>query len=230
MNRQARQTKRSLGAKTLALPAPVWVIGSYGPDGKPDLMVASWGGICCSSPPCLAVSLRTTRLTHANIMASRAFTVNIPSLRQLAETDYLGMVSGRDVDKFRATGLTAVKSELVRAPMVREFPLSLECRLVESIDLGSHTQFIGKIVDVKADEKALDSTGSLIAGKIAPLIAIPAERAYYALGSYLEQVGSVVLTLMEGAPPEQGADHRNEATTPADRTEASATGNRVNPD
>lgn len=230
MNSHGCRITRSLGAKTLALPAPVWVIGSYGPDGKPDLMVASWGGVCNSSPPCLAVSLRTTRLTHANIMASRAFTVNIPSLRQLAETDYLGMVSGRDLDKFRATGLTAVKSELVCAPLVREFPLTLECRLVQSIDLGSHTQFIGEIMDVKADEKALDDTGTLIAGKVAPLIASPAERAYYALGACLEQAGSPGLAFMAQLPPDQERERRNEATPPADRGEATATGNRSNPD
>jgi len=196
--------KKSLGADALGVPAPVWVVGSYGPDREPNVMVASWGGICCSSPPCLAVSLRKTRLSHANIMKSKAFTVNVPSRRHLPVTDYIGTVSGRSQNKFAATGLTPVPSSLVEAPYILEFPLVLECTLFTSIDLGSHTQFIGRVVDVKADEAMLDGAGALIAGKVNPLIASPAERAYYALGNYLTPAHAPGLAVLEHRAARQG--------------------------
>jgi flavin reductase (DIM6/NTAB) family NADH-FMN oxidoreductase RutF len=184
----ADRSKVSLGPRPLALPGPVWVVGSYDPDGRPNIMVVSWGGICCSDPPCVAISLRKTRLTHANIVGQRAFTVNIPPREHLAATDYLGSVSGRSADKFSATGLSAVKSELVHAPLVREFPLNLECRLLQAVDLGSHTQFIGQIINVTADQAVLDERGNPVAGKVNPIISSAGDLAYYALGEYLDQV------------------------------------------
>jgi flavin reductase (DIM6/NTAB) family NADH-FMN oxidoreductase RutF len=95
------------------------------------------------------------------------------------------MVSGVVADKFATTGLTAVSSELVNAPYVQEFPFNLECRLLHSSDLGSHTQFIGRICDVKADEAVLDTQGVPLAGLVQPLLASAPERSYYALGPQL---------------------------------------------
>lgn len=190
--------KRSLGAQALGLPAPVWVVGSYGPGGRPNLMVLSWGGICCSTPPALAVSLRKTRQSHANIMESGAFTVSVPSQDHLVQTDYLGLVSGKEVDKLAATGLTALRSELVAAPYVSEFPLVIECALWQAHDLGSHTQFIGRILDVKGDEAVLDEGGAPQAGKVRPLIASSGDRAYYALGAYLDRAYGPGLSLPLG--------------------------------
>src|ERR1022692_3750204 len=128
--------KKSLGAKTLVYPTPVFVVGTYDKAGKPNAMTAAWGGICCSQPPCVAVSLRKATYTHGNIVERRAFTISIPSEAHVSQADYLGLVSGRSVDKFAAAKLTPVKSDLVDAPYVKEFPLVLECRLVQAIELG----------------------------------------------------------------------------------------------
>jgi flavin reductase (DIM6/NTAB) family NADH-FMN oxidoreductase RutF len=147
--------KRSLGAATLAIPSPVWVIGTYDSAGLPNLMTAAWAGIVCSKPPAVSVSLREATYTYANIAERKAFTVNVPSATQAEVADFLGIASGRDVDKFAAAGLTAVRSPLVDAPLVAEFALTLECRLLQSIKLGLHTAFIGEILDVKADEEIL---------------------------------------------------------------------------
>ena len=151
--------KKSLGAKTLVYPTPVFVVGTYDKAGKPNAMTAAWGGICCSQPPCVAVSLRKATATHGNIMARRAFTISIPSERHVKQADYLGLVSGRSVDKFAAAKLTPVKSDLVDAPYVKEFPLVLECRLAHTFELGLHTQFVGEILDVKAEEAVLGRRG-----------------------------------------------------------------------
>ena len=147
--------KNSLGAKTLLYPTPVCVIGTYDTSGKPNVMTAAWVGICCSSPPCIAVSLLKATYTFGNIMNRKAFTVCIPSEEYAKHADYFGMVSGKDVDKFAASGLTPQKSEVVNAPLVKEFPVALECRLQSFVEIGLHTEFIGGIMDVKSDEACL---------------------------------------------------------------------------
>ena len=80
--------KNSLGAKTLVYPTPVFVVGTYDKEGKPNVMTASWGGICCSQPPCVAVSLRKATYTHGNILARKAFTISIPSESHVQQADY----------------------------------------------------------------------------------------------------------------------------------------------
>jgi len=183
--------KQSLGAKTLAQPTPVWVVGSYDAAGKANIMTAAWGGICCSKPPCVTVSVRTERHTHAAVMARKAFTVSVPSQRHVAEADYVGMVSGGAVDKFAITGLTAVKSDLVDAPYVGEFPLVIECRLLQAVDLGAHTQFIGEIMDVKADADVLGVDGNIDLARLLPLIYSPGSSKYYGVGAIVAQAFSV---------------------------------------
>lgn len=182
--------KQSLGAKTMAQPTPIWVIGSYDAAGKANMMTAAWGGICCSKPPCLTVSVRSERHTYTAVMARKAFTVSIPSQRHVAEADYVGMVTGSVADKFAVTGLTAARSELVDAPYVEEFPLVIECRLVQTMDLGAHTQFIGEILDVKADADILDADGNIDLARLQPLIYSPGSSKYYGVGPVVAQAFS----------------------------------------
>ena len=101
-------------------PTPVFIVGTYDSDGKPNVMTAAWGGISCSVPPCVAVSLRKATYTYGCVVEQKAFTISLPSEDYVKEADYFGMVSGRDVDKFAATGLTPVKGDLVNAPYVDE--------------------------------------------------------------------------------------------------------------
>ncbi len=183
--------KKSLGAKTLAFPAPVWVIGSYDKDGKPNAATIAWGGICCSKPPMVAISLRAATHTHGNIMARRAFTVSIPSATHAAEADYFGMASGRDSDKFGKTGLTPVRAGLVDAPYVEEFPVVIECRVAEVHELGLHTQFIGEIMDVRADDSMLDAEGRPDIEKIQPVIYCTGTSSYHGVGPSLGKAFSI---------------------------------------
>jgi flavin reductase (DIM6/NTAB) family NADH-FMN oxidoreductase RutF len=174
--------KKSLGAETLAVPTPVWLVGSYDHDGKPNIATIAWGGICCSGPPAVTISLRKSRHSYDSIVERKAFTVNVPSEAFVCAADYAGIASGRDTDKFAAAGLTPVRSALVDAPYVSEFPLVLECRLIRTVDLGVHTQFIGEILDVKAEAEMLDANGHLDAAKVLPIVYSPATRTYYGLG------------------------------------------------
>ena len=151
--------KVSLKPDTILHPHPVLLVGTYGADDRPNLMNAAWGGICCSAPPCVSVSLREATLTYHNILHSEAFTVGIPSREQVVIADYVGIVSGRKHDKFQETGLTLQKSEKVNAPLVAELSFSLECRLFQHHKLGLHTIFIGEIVGIEADEEVLGAGG-----------------------------------------------------------------------
>jgi flavin reductase (DIM6/NTAB) family NADH-FMN oxidoreductase RutF len=181
---------KSLGAKTLLYPTPVSVVGTYDKNGKPNMATAAWVGICCSKPPCITVSFRKATYTHGNITERKAFTINIPTEKYVKETDYIGIASGRDVDKFSTTKLTPVKSDLVDAPYVKEFPLALECKLRHILELGLHTQFIGEIVDVKADEAILDN-GLPDMKKVNPILYNPEARTYYGVGNYLGKAHSL---------------------------------------
>jgi len=173
--------KKSLGAKTLAQPAPVWAISAYDENGKPNAMIAAWGGICSSQPPSMTVSVRPSRHTYAGILKNKAFTISVCPEWLAAESDYLGMVSGRREDKFAVTGLTTVASDVVQAPYIDEFPLIIECELIHSYELGAHTMLVGEIKDVKCDEDKLVD-GNPDPEKVRPLVFSPGTRGYYGLG------------------------------------------------
>jgi flavin reductase (DIM6/NTAB) family NADH-FMN oxidoreductase RutF len=182
--------KKSLGPGTFALPTPVWVVGSYDADGKPNVMTAAWGGICCSKPPCVYVSLRQATYTYKNIMARKAYTVSIPSEDYVAQADYFGMATGRTTDKFADTGLTPVRADNVDAPYVGEFHLVLECKLLQTVDLGLHTQFIGEILDVKAEESVLNQNGQPDIQLVRPLVFTPYVHAYNTIGKEIAKAFS----------------------------------------
>ncbi|HMK54988.1 MAG TPA: flavin reductase family protein [Methanobacteriaceae archaeon] len=182
--------KKSIGAKTIVHPTPVFVVGSYDKEGRPNVMTAAWGGICCSVPPCVAVSLREATYTYQNILHHQAFTISIPSEEYVKEADYFGIASGKDVNKFNNTGLTAIKSEVVDAPYVDEFPFVLECKLLQKVEIGLHTQFIGEIMDIKVNESLLDDDKPLIE-EIKPLIYSTDSMSYYGVGNYLGKAFSI---------------------------------------
>ena len=188
--------KTSLGAKTLAIPTPAWIVSAYDAAGKPTGATIAWGGICCSKPPCVAISLRSATYTHGCVMAAKAFCVNIPRQAQAVQTDYFGMASGRDTDKFAAAGLTPVKSDLVNAPYIAEYPVVLECKLAHVVELGLHTQFVGEIVDVKADKDVLDAEGKIDIASIGTVLYATGSRDYWGLGERLGpgfSIGSVLM-------------------------------------
>ena len=184
--------KLSLPPQTILLPSPVLIIGTYGSDGRPNIMNAAWGGIASSKPPCISVSLREATLSYHNIKQTQAFTVNIPSEKYLKEADFVGMVSGRKCDKFKETRLTPEKSKLVNAPIVNEFPYALECNLVRQVDLGLHTMFIGEIVGMVADSEVINPHQLPDIEKVRPMLfGSFGSMAYYGIGDRLGGAFSV---------------------------------------
>jgi len=187
--------KKSLGAKPIVYPTPVFLVGSYNADGLANFMNAAWGGICCSEPASVAVSVRQQRYTFSNIQLQQAFTINIPNTHQAAEADYFGIVSGRDENKVESTSLNSERAEHVNAPVLSECPLVLECRLIATHDLGVHTQFVGEIVDVKVEEACLDENGQPDIKKVDPLLFAPGNGAYFGVGEHIAQAFSAGLAL-----------------------------------
>ena len=183
--------KTSLGARTLLYPTPVLIVGTYDAQHRPNAMAVAWGGICCSKPPCVAISVRKATYTYGNLVERQAFTVNVPSVAHVQAADYFGIASGRDEDKFAVAGLTPVPSDLVEAPYVGEFPLVLECKVVHVAELGLHTLFVGEILDVKIEEDCLDAGGKPATDLVKPFCWTPGDNQYYAMGEKLGRAFSV---------------------------------------
>jgi len=185
--------KKSIGPQAIIQPNPVLIIGSYDQNGQANMMTVAWGGICCSKPPCAAISLRQATHTYGNIQHQKAFTINIPSTSFVKEADYVGIYSGKQENKFESLNLTPVKSDVVNAPYVKEFAVVLECEVLKVVEIGLHTQFIGEIKDIKADESILAENGLPDIAKVQPFIYNAAGPDYYALGDFLGKAYSVGL-------------------------------------
>jgi flavin reductase (DIM6/NTAB) family NADH-FMN oxidoreductase RutF len=188
---QEKSMKKSLGARLIVGATPVWIVGTYDTAGKPNIMTVAWAGICCSDPPCVAVSLRKATYSYGNIVRHGAFTINIPSADYVKEADYVGMALGKDVDKFAKMKFTPIKSDLVNAPYIQEFPLILECKLLHTIEIGLHTQFIGEILDVKAEESVLGENQTPQLEKFTQFVFSPGTVSYHKIGDYIGEAFSI---------------------------------------
>lgn len=182
--------KKSLGPR-MFLPAPVWVIGTYDSKGQPNMMTAGWVGIACSAPPTVTVSVRESTATYDNLLATRAFTVNVPSAARIRETDFFGMVSGHEGPKLAATGIATTKAELVYAPSLEAFPLVLECEVRRTLRIGLHTLFIGEVRDVKADADILGENGLPRMDRLDPVLFLASDANYYRVAESLGRTFTV---------------------------------------
>jgi flavin reductase (DIM6/NTAB) family NADH-FMN oxidoreductase RutF len=169
-------------------PVPVVLVSCGGTKGwKPNLITIAWIGSICTAPPMLSIAVRPERYSHAIIKATGVFVVNVPSSDQTKATDWCGVVSGRDVDKFAETGLTPAAGRKIACPIVLECPLNIECRIRKSLELGSHTLFLAEVVAVQVSAQLVDSRGRLNIQK-AGLMAF-AHGHYFALGRHLGHFG-----------------------------------------
>jgi len=177
--------KRSIGPKPLIYPNPDLLVCTYDREGRPNGLAVSWAGICNSEPPCLAIAVRPKRHSHDALLARGEFTACIPSEEHLACFDYFGIASGRSRDKFAKTGLTPVRSEVVDAPYVAEFPVALECRVITRIDLPSHTLFVAEVLNAKVEEEVLDDDGNPDIIRIRPFVYDHTRYEYFGLAGLI---------------------------------------------
>jgi len=174
--------KKTIDLSLPLYPAPALLVGVYDEIGEPGGLLAAWAGVCCSEPPCVTIGVQKVRHSFGGILARKAFTLNVPSEGQAAMADYFGLFSGRDRNKFTSTGLTPLRGEVVDAPLVQEFPISLECEVIHSVELGTHVLFVGKVVKTWALEECLDEKGYPDPLKVRPLVFAPRFGMYYGLG------------------------------------------------
>lgn len=189
--------RRDIGAKTIMCPCPVLIVAAYGEDGKVQAMNAAWGGIADDHR--ISVCMSSFHATSKAIVHSKAFTVSFADAKHVKEADFLGIASGNKMpDKFERTGFHAVKSDKVDAPIIEEFPVCLECRLVEATVISDETyRIVGEIVNVSADEEAFDDDGVMDIVRIDPIVFDPIRREYYRLGTQVGEAYSVGRKLME---------------------------------
>ncbi|HTX44099.1 MAG TPA: flavin reductase family protein [Methanocella sp.] len=171
--------KITMGPRPLMYPMPVVLIGAN-VGGKPNYMAAAWCGIACMVPPMVAVAVNHARHTLQGIEENKAFSINVPSVKQVTETDHCGMVTGTRADKSKV--FENFYGKLKTAPMARECPVNLECKLFNTMDCGSHVLVVGEIVETYAD-KGVAPGGAPDIKKVDPLVY--SDGGYYRVGDYL---------------------------------------------
>ncbi|HHV78413.1 MAG TPA: flavin reductase family protein [Firmicutes bacterium] len=154
-------SKVLLKNQPLVVPGAVVLVSAGTMDGPHDATTIAWASNMASEPPAAAIGVRQSRYIYGLIKEHKAFVINLPPSSKLWELDYCGTVSGRDTDKFAATHLTPVPAEKVKAVMVAEFPVNLECEVFSVVPAGSHDIFVARIVAIHAEEEVLDASGRL---------------------------------------------------------------------
>lgn len=172
--------KKNFGNKTIIAPLPVLIIATYDAEGKPDAMNAAWGGQCAYHH--VALNLAKGHKTTENIRLRKAFTLSIANRTNLVLSDYFGLVSGYKEDKIAHTGVHMTKSEFVDAPVIEEYPLTLECRVVSIEDALGEVHIVGEVINMQADETILNEQDEVDLDKLQPLVYDSSARTYRVVG------------------------------------------------
>ena len=170
-------SKQSWKPGNMLYPLPVVMVSAADKEGRDDIITVAWAGTVCPNPPMVSISIRPERYSYHMIRETGEFVINLTTEELAFATDYCGVKSGRDVDKFKETGLTREKAEKVKAPMIAEAPVSIECKVKEIRELGSHHMFIAQVAAVHADEKYMDEKNRFDLNRARPIV--------YSHGEYL---------------------------------------------
>ncbi|MFQ6122697.1 MAG: flavin reductase family protein [Dehalococcoidales bacterium] len=182
--------KIALGAQTLIYPMPVVLVGAN-VDDKPNFMAVAWCGIANGEPPMISVAIRHTRHTNRGIRQNLTFSINLPSADRVRETDYCGLRTGAKVNKAEVCQFKVSYGKLNSAPLIEQFPVNLECKVVHILDLGSHSLFVGRIEEAYVSENYL-TDGKPDINKIKPISYIKSPyRQYRLLGEVVAEAYSI---------------------------------------
>jgi flavin reductase (DIM6/NTAB) family NADH-FMN oxidoreductase RutF len=177
--------RKNFADKTVITHLPALMIATWDAEGTPDVMMAAWGGQCGPKHICFELSAHKTT---DNIRLKKAFTISFATKNDVAESDYFGMVSGNDVpDKVARAGFTFTPSPNVDAPIINEYKMALECRVVTfDEDENGGARVVGEVVNMSADESILDEEGNIDLGKLQPVVFDSSKNTYRVVG---EKVG-----------------------------------------
>lgn len=169
--------KQAWKAGNMLYPLPAVLVTVSDKDGKDNIFTAAWVGTICTNPPMVSISVRPERYSYHMIKETGEFVINLTTEKLAFATDFCGVRSGRDVDKFEKTGLTREPAEYVKVPMIRESPVSIECKVKDILELGSHHMFLSRVMAVHAEESYMDEKQKFHLNDAGPLV--------YSHGEYL---------------------------------------------
>lgn len=169
--------KQSWKPGNMLYPLPVVMVSVTDGEGHDNIITVAWAGTVCTNPPMVSISVRPERFSHHMIEKTGEFVINLTTEDLARATDFCGVRSGKDVDKFKIMKLTKEKASFVSAPMISEAPVNIECRVVKKECLGSHDMFLAEVISVHADEKYMDGHGKFDLSRAKPIV--------YSHGEYL---------------------------------------------
>ena len=168
-------------------PLPVVMVSLADRDGRPNIITLAWVGTVCTNPPMVSISVRPERYSYPILKETGEFVINLTTKELAFATDYCGVKSGRDVDKFKEMGLTPIPASEVKAPMIKESPVNIECKVRQILPLGSHDMFLADVVAVHADEKYMDEKHKFHLEQEEPIIY--SHGSYFGCGELLGTFG-----------------------------------------
>lgn len=168
-------------------PLPAVMVSVADKEGKPNIITVAWAGTVCTNPPMVSISVRPERYSYHCIEETGEFVINLTTKKLTYATDYCGVRSGRDVDKFKEMHLTALPAKEVGAPLIGESPVCLECKVKQTLPLGSHTMFIAEVVSVSVDQAYMDENSRFHLDWADPIVY--SHGIYYELGEALGKFG-----------------------------------------
>lgn len=174
-------------AGNMLYPLPAVMVSCQRPGEKPNIITVAWAGTVCSSPAMVSISVRPERYSYDIIKETGEFVINLTTEKLARATDYCGVRSGRDVDKFAEMHLTAGESKHVAAPYIEESPVNIECKVKQILELGSHHMFVAEVVGVDVEESLLDEKGKFQLNKAGLMVYSHGE--YFGLGKKLGTFG-----------------------------------------
>ena len=180
-------SKTKLGPQTLLFPMPAVLVGSL-VEGKPNFMTAAWCGIACMKPPAISVAINNTRHTLKGIKEKGTFSINVPSTKQVMQVDFCGIYSGKKKEKSEI--FDVFYGDLETAPLIGECPVNLECKVIQSLDLGSHSLVVGEILETHVNGDCL-TDGKPDPEKIDPLVYLTSAGKYARIGKVVAKAFEV---------------------------------------
>ena len=162
--------KETWKAGNMLYPLPAVMVSVSDGEGNDNIITVAWAGTVCTNPPMVSISVRPSRFSYDMIRKTGEFVINLTTEKLAYATDYCGVRSGRDVDKFKEMRLTKEKAEFIKAPMIAESPVSIECRVKQVLELGSHHMFLADVVAVHADEHYMDENNRFDLNLAKPLV------------------------------------------------------------
>ena len=187
--------RKNLGVQPALFPMPVVIVAAYGADGNICALNAAWAQICGMDK--IALFIDSDHKTTKNIMETKAFTVSIADVPNMKVADFFGIATGNEMsDKFERTGYHAVRSEFVNAPIITEFPVTLECEFAEEINTENMHAIVGKIVNVSAEESVIGDKDKILPEKVNALVFDQYRSGYFAIGEKVGQAWDAGAGLM----------------------------------